>query len=149
MLGTLLEKKLKDREGEKILVVMDDGLAFLGTLDDFDKYTIVLTDVYQGSATEINWSDVTDVYPEEVIEDIESKDTTVGFIDWMYVNMKEVYLRLNHISRIWVWSKRRTEEEEEVEKKEYVYREPVYSKTHDIPNIGSSYDIPGGITRER
>lgn len=141
MLGSLLEKKLKALKEDKILIVMDDGLAFQGILEDFDKNTVVLNDVYQGSSKEINWSDISEIREEsENIED----ESSLGFIDWTYVNMKEVYIRVDHISRIWIWAKKEREKEEESKKEAQLYRKPVYKKSHDIPNIGSSYDLPEG-----
>ncbi len=138
MLGTLLEKKLKDLSDKKLLVVMDDEIAFLGTLQEFDKETLVLKDVFQGSTTEVNWSELGEINPEEAGEEGE---TVVGFIDWTYINMEEVYLRAIHISRIWRWHKKETEKKETKEGK-FVSRKPVYRKGHDIANIGSSYDMP-------
>lgn len=140
MLGTLLEKKLKKLENKKILVVMDDEIAFLGTLDEFDKNTVILKDVSQGSSTEINWSDVSETYEEEIEK---KKDVSVGFINWAHVNMGEVYIRVNHISRIWKWHEKRMEEKEAEEDKT-TYKRPIYKKDHNIPNIGGSYDMPEG-----
>ena len=144
MLGSLLEKKLKDLTKDKILIVMDDGLAFLGTLDDFDKNTIVLKEVYQGSSKEINWNKISEVYEKEKTRDTGEEETSVGFIDWTYVNMEEVYIRVTHISRIWRWYEKKEKEKEEKVETERTYKRPVYRKEHDIPNIGSSYDMPEG-----
>lgn len=53
MLSSLMEKKLKNLKGEKLIAVMEDGEAFLGKLKDFDKDTIILTDVCEGPSSEI------------------------------------------------------------------------------------------------
>ncbi len=142
MLGTTLEKKLKELKDRKILVVMDDGMAFLGSLEDFDKETLILKDVSQGSATEIDWGDLSEIYEEDIDRD---EEISVGFINWVHINMEEVYIRVSHISRIWKWHERREKKkEEEVEEKRAVAKRPVYRRNHDIPNIGSSYDMPEG-----
>ena len=141
MLGTLLEKKLKELKDKKILVVMDDGIAFLGTIDEFDKNTLILRDVSQGSATEIDWNDVSEIYEEDI--ESSKEGVSVGFINWAYINMEEVYIRVDHISRIWKWHEKERKKKE-TRKKRSIDKRPVYRRDHDMPNIGSSYDMPEG-----
>ncbi len=140
MIDTLLEKKLKKLTGGSIVIVMDDGLSFIGTLEDFDKNTLVLTDVYQGSASEIDWEEVSKDIGSEVQETIESAEEKYGFIDWTAIHLEEVYLRVDHISRIWPW--KLVEEKKSIDKKHKTG--PVYRNTRKMPNISAGMDIPQG-----
>ena len=106
MIDKLLEKKLKELVGESILIVMDDGIAFLGVLVDFDKNTIVLSKVYQGPTKEIIWKDISKSKEGKAIkvkEGADSSEKKYGFIDWTRITLDEVYLHVPHISRIWPW----------------------------------------------
>ncbi|MFW5907347.1 MAG: hypothetical protein ACOCTR_03200 [Candidatus Natronoplasma sp.] len=120
MLGDLLEKKLKDLKHQKILIVMDDGLAFTGKLIDFDSDTIIIKDVYQAPAKEIKWKEIAG----------EEEEKKVGYIDWTYINLEEVYIRMQHVLRIWRWEK--TEEEESGEYK--TGKKPIYTRAETLPN---------------
>ncbi len=101
MLDGLLEKKLDDLIGQDILVVMDDGLGFLGELKEYDKKTLILTKVLQTQFDEIDWKEIpgdsTDVRKRD------SKEKKVGFANWTRVNLREVYVRVEHVTRIWPW----------------------------------------------
>ncbi|MFO7793081.1 MAG: hypothetical protein R6W73_08935 [Candidatus Saliniplasma sp.] len=145
MIDTLLEKKLKKLTGGSLVVVMDDGLSFIGTLEDFDKNTLVLTDVYQGSSSEVDWEEVSKDIGSDIEEKIESKDERYGFIDWTAVHLEEVYIRIDHVSRIWPWKF--------IEKKQPISKKyktgPVYRDNHSKPNITAGMDIPQGDLRER
>ncbi len=101
MIGDLLTKNLKDLKGKKIIVVMDDGLAFLGNLEDFDGNTLILRDVYQAPSKKIKWKYISDE-ETEVKEKIEKKEK-VGYIEWTHINLEEVYVRTEHVLRIWHW----------------------------------------------
>ncbi len=121
MLSSLMEKKLKYLKGKRLIAVMEDGEAFLGKLKEFDKDTIILTEVYEGPSSEIEW--------ETLGEKKESsQEGDYGFVDWVCVNLKEVYLRVDHISRIWPW--KHTEEYREDEKSDK--RTPTYTRTPAI-----------------
>jgi len=121
MLSSLMEKRLKDLRGKKLIAVMDDGEAFLGKLKEFDKDTIILTEVYEGPSSEIEWDTLG-----------EKKDSSqregYGFVDWVCVNLEEVYLRVDHISRIWPWK----HVEEYREEKKSDKRTPTYTRTPAI-----------------
>jgi len=121
MLATLLEKKLKRLKGEKIIVVMDDETAFLGVLKEFDEETIVLTDVCEGPTSEIKWESF-----EEGSGSEETSEEVTGFVDWVCINLEEVYLRVDHISRFWPWKHRK--KKEKGKKK----RAPTYTRTPAI-----------------
>lgn len=140
MIDSMLEKKLKKLTGGSLVVVMDDGLSFIGTLKEFDKNTMVLTDVYQGSSCEINWEEVSEDSDSDVKEKVESNDEKYGFVDWTAVHLEEVYIRVDHVSRIWPWKL--------VEKKEPMPKKyktgPVYKDDHSTPNISAGMDIPEG-----
>ncbi|MFW6144502.1 MAG: hypothetical protein ACOC55_02895 [Candidatus Natronoplasma sp.] len=120
MLGDLLEKKLKDLKHQKILIVMDDGLAFTGKLIDFDSDTIIIKDVYQAPAKEIKWKEIAG----------EEEEKKVGYIDWTYINLEEVDIRMQHVLRIWRWEK--TEEEESGEYK--TGKKLIYTRAETLPN---------------
>lgn len=101
MLDDLLEKKLDDLIGMDILVVMDDGLGFLGELQEYDKKTLVLNKVLQSQFDKIDWKDIPDDSKNVRKRDTEEKK--VGFANWTRVNLKEVYVRVEHVTRIWPW----------------------------------------------
>ncbi len=136
MIDELLRAKLEELDGERILVVMEDGLAFIGVLEDHGENTIVLSEVYQGSSTEINWENIEKDF-EDVIgrkpKELQKKEVEgkkeYGFIDWLSINLDEVYLQSAHVSRIWPW--RLTEESTEEEEK----KPPVYHKLPDRPAV--------------
>lgn len=127
MAAGLLEEELKNLKDKRILIVMDDGLGFLGRLVDFDEDTLILHDVYQSSATEINWKkiNVTDIWEKKakVREVGEEKKTAqkdkAGYVEWVEVNLDTLYLRTDHILRIWYESE--LEEKEEPPAKSTVY----------------------------
>ncbi len=146
MLDELLEKKLKDLREDEILVVMDDGLAFLGTLDEFDKKTLVLKNVYQGPAKDIDWEELKE--PEEMKEDAEEK-RKVGFIEWTAINLEEVYIRTEHVIRIWRWPVEQGKGESERDTR--IQRKAVYSKKKDIADerAASMGDIPETFSDRR
>ncbi len=139
MLDDLLEKKLKGLKNDDILVVMDDGLAFLGELEDFDAKTLVLKEVYQSPSKHIDWKELSSK-SGDVKEDMDD-DRKVGFIDWTKVNLEEVYLRVEHISRVWRWKK--TGKEEQTQQDIRKAKRPVYTKGKELPEerIGSMGDI--------
>lgn len=132
MLGNLLEKKLKELKETNIVVVMTDGLAFMGTLKDFDKNTIVLQNISQTLVTDIDWEEISS--PEE--RDEGGITDVTGYINWTAVKLKEVYLQTAHISRIWPGETFQTEEP----------AVPIYYRTQrpDV-NRALGMDIPGGI----
>jgi len=121
MLSSLMEKRLKNLKGERLIAVMEDGEAFLGKLKEFDKDTIVLTEVCEGPSSEIKWETL------GVKKDSSQKEG-YGFVDWVCVNLEEVYLRMDHISRIWPW--KHVEEYKEDEESEK--RTPTYTRTPAI-----------------
>ncbi len=116
MPGDLLEEELKDLKEKRILIVMDDGLSFLGKLIDFDRDTLILEQVYQAEATKINWKkfDMTDVWGKpakvkEIGEDDENEK--VGYVEWVEVNLDRLYIRTDHVVRIWYESELKEREE--------------------------------------
>jgi len=139
MLDELLEKKLKVLKDEDILVVMDDDLAFLGKLEDFDAKTLVLKEVYQAPAKRIDWKQLP-LESDDVREQVDD-DREVGFIDWTRVNLEEAYIRVEHISRIWRWH--RSGKEEQTQKDFRRAKRPVYTKGQEISEerISSVGDI--------
>ncbi len=122
MLATLLQKRLRGLKGKKIIVVMDGGKAFLGVLKDFDDETIVLSDICEGPSSEIRWKTLEQEEPKK------SFDEAYGFVDWICVNLEEVYLRVDHVSRIWPWQ----HTDEDISKKKEKGRYPTYTRTPAI-----------------
>ncbi len=101
MLDGLLERKLDNLTGKDILVIMDDGLGFLGELKEYDKKTLVLEKVLQSQFDEIDWKEI----PTESksMRKRDKEDKKMGFANWSRVNLKEVYVRIEHVTRIWPW----------------------------------------------
>ncbi|MBS3782575.1 MAG: hypothetical protein KGY66_04765 [Candidatus Thermoplasmatota archaeon] len=139
MLDDLLEKKLKRLKNEDILVVMDDGLAFLGELQDFDTKTLVLRKVYQAPAKKIDWKELPSK-SDDVRKDID--DRKVGFIDWTKINLEEVYINISHTTRIWKWTTKGKKGQTKRDFREA--KRPVYTKDQERPEErGASIgDIP-------
>lgn len=137
MIDTLLEKKLKKMKGDVLFIVMDDGVVFSGTLKDFDKQTILMTDVKQASATEIQWKEVGEEELEEEPYLKNEEEGKFGYVPWKDVILDEVYIRIEHISRIWPvpHTEKGTEEETAVSHR------PLY-KEHSVPNISAGLEIP-------
>ncbi len=92
-----MEKRLKKLVGKRIVVVMDDGLALLGSLKSLDKDTLILKDVYQAPSEEIEWED-----PGE--------KKKMGYVDWTHVDLDEVYIRVEHVLRVWPWKSQKAAE---------------------------------------
>ncbi len=109
MATSLLEEELKDLEDKRIIIVMDDGLGFLGKLKDFDRDTLLLEDVYQSSAKKINWEtiEITDIWRKKtIVKDLSEKkkpnqNDKSGSVEWIKVNLERLYIRMEHILRIW------------------------------------------------
>jgi len=101
MLDGLLEKKLDACQGKDILVVMDDGLGFLGELEEYDKKTMILTKVLQSRFDEIDWKKIPT--SSNNVRKKDRKDKKIGYANWTRVNLKEVYIRVEHVTRIWPW----------------------------------------------
>lgn len=139
MIGDLLGKKLKDLTDERILVVMDDGLAFLGDLTEHDSNTLILENVRQAPSKEIKWKGA----PEEKTKGEGKEKGKKGYIDWTEINLEEVYIRTEHVLRIWRWE-REVEEEEEAPRREKSGKQPIYTKEDTLPDerISSMGDIP-------
>lgn len=125
MLEGLLGKKLDDLRNEDILVVMDDGLGFLGELKEFDKKTLVLKKVLQSNFEEIDWKQIS--VDSKEFREKRQNDKKAGFANWAEVNLEEVYIRTGHISRIWPWIKKeKIPEGEREEDKRPIYFEEDY-----------------------
>lgn len=99
MLDTLLEKRLKELRNEQIVVVMDDDTAFKASLEDFDESTIVLKEIFEGSASEIDWKRISKPTEEE-----EPQGNEHGYIEWNKIMLDKVFIRVNHVERIWPWT---------------------------------------------
>ncbi len=123
MLEGLLEKKLSGLKNDDILVVMDDGLGFLGELKEFDKKTLVLRKVLQSSFEEIDWKQIS--VDSTKLRGKNQDDKKAGFVNWTRVNLEEVYVRTDHISRIWPWIKKE-KITEEIEGDKEGGKRPIY-----------------------
>ncbi len=116
-----MEKRLKNLKNKRLIAVMEDGEAFLGKLKEFDKDTIILTEVCEGPSSDIEWETLGEKKGYSQVGDY-------GFIDWVCVNLEEVYLRVDHISRIWPWKHVKDYPED----KESDKRTPTYTRTPAI-----------------
>lgn len=105
MLDGLLEKKLSGLKNKDILIVMDDGMGFLGELKEYDKNTLVMKKVLQSQFKDIDWKDISPVRRDKR-EETEG-DKRAGFVNWTEINLEEVYIRTEHISRVWPWIKKK------------------------------------------
>ena len=112
----LLEKKLDELLGEEILVVMDDDIVSLGMLEEFDAETLVLKKVFQAPSKKIDWKRVRST----------SKDKKVGFMNWSEVNLEEVYVMIEHVTRIWKWGKMKKVKKTDGKVKKPIYYEKEY-----------------------
>lgn len=125
MVGTLLERELGHLKDKRILIVMDDGLVFFGKLIDFDSETLLLKEVFQASSKEINWKKIeaTDVWGKGIqvkeLDESEEKEDKVGYVEWIKVDLEKLYIRTDHIVRIWYEGE--LEEKKETPKKTDVY----------------------------
>ncbi len=132
MLEGLLEKKLSGLKGKEVLVVMDDDFVFLGELVNYDKKTLVLKRVLQAPNKNINWKKISEksrnVRSKKKDEESEeeSEEKKLGFMNWSKVNLEEVYLRVEHITRIWKWGKIKEVKEETGDYKKPIYYEKDY-----------------------
>ncbi|MFW5952947.1 MAG: hypothetical protein ACOCSJ_02170 [Candidatus Natronoplasma sp.] len=111
MTEDLLKKELENLKRGRILIVMDDGLSFLGELVDFDSDTLILEDVYQTDAKQISWKkfETSDTWGrkskvKEIGQKTNKKDK-VGYVEWVEVKLDRLYIRLDHVVRIWYESK--------------------------------------------
>ncbi len=111
MTEDLLKKELENLKEGRILIVMDDGLSFLGELIDFDSDTLILEEVYQTDAKQINWKkfETSDAWGrnskvKEIGQKTDQEDK-VGYVEWVEVKLDRLYIRLDHVVRIWYESK--------------------------------------------
>ncbi|MBS3817163.1 MAG: hypothetical protein KGY76_06335 [Candidatus Thermoplasmatota archaeon] len=121
MLDRLLEKKLDDLKGKDILVVMNDGLGFLGQLKEYDKNTLILEKVLQSQFEDIDWKKIPSRSKD--VRKSDEGDKKIGYANWSSVNLKEVYIRVEHVTRIWPWIERVEGEEEEGKRPIYYEKE--------------------------
>lgn len=116
MTDGLLKNKLDGLLGKEILVVMDDDIVSLGMLEEFDEKILVLKNVYQAPSKKIDWKRVRST----------SKEKKVGFMDWSEVNLEEVYVMIEHITRIWKWGKMKKVKKTDGKVKKPIYYEKEY-----------------------
>ncbi len=122
MSSGLLEKKLERLKGHDILVAMDDDLLFLGSLEEFDEKILVLKEVLQAPTKEVDWKNIS---PEsKVIKNGGSEK--VGFMNWSEVNLEEVYVMMEHITRIWRWGRKKKVKESDGKIRRPIYYEKEY-----------------------
>lgn len=75
----------------------------------------------------------------KVKEGKEPKENMYGYIPWTSINLKEVYINLDHVTRIWPWKKSESEPEMTKVKED---RAPAYVRGHPQTNVAASIDIP-------
>lgn len=112
----VLARRLTELVDEKVVVVMLDGRAFLGTLREFDDRCLVLEDVVEGSTDNAHgWEEPTvgtglahKVVTWSGVFSHEDKDAEV-------VRLKDVLVQLQGVLRVWEWSEENTRRPEHVE----------------------------------
>ena len=98
----------------EIALIMNDGQAYRGILEKFDKDTIVLENVYETSNEEIDWVES---------ENKKGHNTTIrGYVPWRRVTLPKLIARTEMVLRIWPWSvdssgKKKTQTKEKKSKK--------------------------------
>ena len=104
-------RKLDELKNNCIVVVMSDGMAFKGTLVDFDDDMIVMRDIAETNTQEIEWQN-------------QGKKEKKGYIPWRDIALKEVIIRMDKVLRIWPWYIEEKKSEVKNEKEEEF---PIYS----------------------
>ena len=85
---------------------MDDGQAFKGTLVAFDDECIRLTDVMESRATDARWREALVTVPTKDKESQSFGITSgimIGDTGTSMLKLTTVILRIQHISRVWLW----------------------------------------------
>ncbi len=98
----ILQKYLSNEVGKDIVIVMDDGQAFKGKLTAFDDKNITLTDVMETVATDARWREALVTVPSSSHEGGMS-GIMIGDSGTSMLKLTTVILRIDHISRVWVW----------------------------------------------
>ncbi len=93
----LLSQELKELLHTEVAVIMNDGMAYRGTLEKFDKELLVLSDIYETSNQEIDWieSDAPQRTQEASIR---------GYVPWRRITLPRLIIRLSMVLRIWPWA---------------------------------------------
>lgn len=87
-MGAFLSK-LMELKDSKIVVVTTDGMAFRGVLVDLSEDMIVLHDIAETTNQEIEW--------------VEEESVKKGYVIWRKVELPEVIIKMDAVSRIWPW----------------------------------------------
>jgi len=107
------KQRLKGKIGTRVIVVMDDGVAFRGFIRSVEEGIVIMDRIEETVAKEVEW---------------ETTETgECGFHSWCAVDLPKVYLNPIHISRVWTLPVEESLEEKKPKKgKEYLYaREPL------------------------
>jgi len=102
-LMTILQKHLNELIGKDIVLVMSDGQAFKGKLSAFDEENIMLTDVMESRATDARWREALVTVPSAGIEGVGGSGIMIGDSGTSMLKLTTVILRIQHISRVWLW----------------------------------------------
>ena len=108
---TLHQRFLDPLRGSQVGVVMTDGRAFRGRLEDVDDRWAFLADVVEGTTTNVRgWEEATatmDIVEKEVtFQGIMRRD---GDRTSAVYRMKDVLVNLSGVLRVWEWSDRNLE----------------------------------------
>lgn len=104
----ILQEYLTNEVGKDIVVVMDDGQAFKGKLTAFDEGNITLKDVMETAATDARWREALVTVPAGGQEGSMS-GIMIGDSGTSMLKLTTVILRIDHISRVWLWKPEKPE----------------------------------------
>ncbi len=108
-----LKRRLSDYSNKVIAVVMDDGCCLKGKLEDIDDDCLILTDIEETLAHDINWVDTAD--------DVNS--IIKGYVEWKEITLPQVIVSLDKILRIWPWEiKKEDKKDVEGSSQAHIYR---------------------------
>lgn len=88
-------KEMENLGDSEIAIIMNDGQAYRGILEAYDKDVIVLKNVYETNNEEIDW-----------VESGGKKgapSNIKGYIPWRRVTLPKLIARTDMILRVWPW----------------------------------------------
>ncbi|MDG6220429.1 MAG: hypothetical protein QCI38_03160 [Candidatus Thermoplasmatota archaeon] len=102
------KQRLKGKIGSKVALVMVDGTCFRGMVRAVEEGVIIMDNVEQATATEIQWEC--------------NEKGECGYHRWAKVWLPKVYINPSHITRAWPWPSSEPKSDDNFDPdKEYVY----------------------------
>ena len=103
------KSRLKSLQGRVVAVVMDDGVVFKGNIKGVEESIIVMDQVEETRVSDIEW--------------MENPEGKCGAHNWCRIDLREVYINMNHASRIWLWPTPEDSEEKKASGKIIYFKE--------------------------